>query len=78
VGYGLLIGNPLPADAGGFKGRKCYLTQNLKNGSQALTACVEKFHMASLWEIFNTSNLGYDTSRGFTQVDSGSGPPAGF
>jgi len=31
--------------------------------------------MAALWEIFDTSNLSYDTELGFTQADSGFGPP---
>jgi hypothetical protein len=34
--------------------------------------------MASLWEIFDTSNLRYNTELGFTRDDSGFGPPAGF
>ena len=55
--------------------RSFYLTQTTHNGSQALTACAEGYHMASLWEIFDTSNLKYDTSLGFTLPDSGSGPP---
>src|SRR5215207_4149301 len=52
-----------------------YLTQTLHNGSQALTACAEGYHMASLWEIFDTSNLRYDTQLGHTSPDSGFGPP---
>ena len=32
--------------------------------------------MASFWEISDTSNLKYDTSRGIVIADSGSGPPA--
>jgi hypothetical protein len=33
--------------------------------------------MASLWEIFDTTDLEYDTSLGLTQADSGFGPPSG-
>jgi hypothetical protein len=58
--------------------RKFYLTQDFVKGSQALNACAEGYHMASLWEIFDTSNLKYDTTLGTTQDDSGSGPPTGF
>jgi hypothetical protein len=57
------------------KARKFYLTQDRFTGSQALTACAKKFHMASLWEIFDTTALQYDTQNGFVEDDSGSGPP---
>jgi hypothetical protein len=43
-------------------------------GNQALTACAEGYHMASLWEIFDTSNLRYNTELGLTRADSGFGP----
>ena len=55
--------------------RSYYLTQTTHTGSQALSACGEGYHMASLWEIFDTSNLRYDTALGFTRDDSGFGPP---
>jgi len=45
-------------------------------GAQALTACAASFHMASLWEIRDPSNLKYDTEEGYVNADSGSGPPA--
>jgi hypothetical protein len=61
------------ADAGG---RKFYLTPGEFPASQAPTSCDKKFHMASLWEILDPSNLEYDTRRGFNNADSGSGPPA--
>ena len=53
-----------------------YLTQDSFNGGQALTACAAPFHMASLWEILDPSNLKYDANLGYVNVDSGSGPPA--
>jgi|RhiMetdeSRZDD1v2_1073273.scaffolds.fasta_scaffold42096_5 hypothetical protein len=68
------IHNPIPADAGGPK--TFYLTTGLFAGNEALQACDKGFHMASLWEIRETTNLSYDTSRGLTTDDSGSGPPA--
>ena len=55
--------------------RKFYLTQTSHDGSQALTGCAAGYHMASLWEIFDTSNLKYDTALGLTTADSGFGPP---
>lgn len=56
--------------------REYYLTDTEHNGSQALTACADGYHMASLWEILDVSNLSYNTTLGFTFPDSGSGPPA--
>ena len=61
-----------------FAQRTFYLTQTQHNGSQALTACAQGYHMASLWEILDTSNLRYNTELGFKQSDSGFGPPSGF
>ena len=55
--------------------RKFYLTRTEHDGAHALTACAGGYHMASLWEIFDTSNLRYDTELGFTRDDSGFGPP---
>ena len=52
-----------------------YLTRVTHNASQALSACAEGYHMASLWEIHDPSNLRYDTELGFTTDDSGFGPP---
>ncbi|MGH9776868.1 MAG: hypothetical protein ACRD5I_00505 [Candidatus Acidiferrales bacterium] len=61
----------------GPKLRSYYLTTATHNGSQALRGCASGFHMASLWEIHDTSNLEYDTTLGLTHPDSGSGPPSG-
>jgi hypothetical protein len=55
--------------------RKFYLTRTLHNGAQALSACAGGYHMASMWEILDPSNLRYDTDLGFTFADSGFGPP---
>jgi hypothetical protein len=63
------------AEAGKQTRIKYYLTRNTFTGSQALTACAEGYHMASLLEIFDVSNFKYDTSLGFTRDDSGFGPP---
>jgi hypothetical protein len=56
--------------------RAFYLTQTEHMGNQVLTACAPGFHMASLWEIWDPSNLRYDTTLGFTGGDAGSGPPS--
>ena len=56
---------------------KFYLTKETYRGGVALTACAAGYHMASLWEILDPSHLQYDTNRGHTTADSGSGPPAG-
>jgi hypothetical protein len=56
--------------------RGFYLTTSEHNGANALTACTRGFHMASLWEVFDPTNLEYDTTLGTTDQDSGSGPPS--
>jgi hypothetical protein len=57
-------------------GRGFYLTpNNTFQGDDALTACAAGYHMASLWEIYDVSNLAYDTVLGYTGSDSGEGPP---
>jgi hypothetical protein len=59
--------------------RRYYVTSTLVNGSQATLACEVGYHMASLWEMVDPSNLKYDTSQptSLTYPDSGQGPPAG-
>ena len=57
--------------------RVFYLTQGIFTGGQALTACTTGFHMASIWEIDDTTVLRYDSTLGRTNGDSGpGGPPA--
>jgi hypothetical protein len=57
--------------------RRYYLTAALHKGNEALTACAGGYHMASLFEIHDPSNLKYDTALGFKRDDSGAGPPTG-
>lgn len=57
--------------------RHYYLTKTSEWGSTAIAACEAGYHMASLWEIADPSNLKYDTTNGFQRPDSGDGPPAG-
>ena len=57
--------------------RQYYLTpDHTYDGSEALTACAAGYHMASLWELMDVSNLEYDTLNGESRSDSGQGPPA--
>jgi hypothetical protein len=55
--------------------RQFYLTKTSYNGAQALAACASGYHMASMWEIVDPSNLKYNTTLGYTMADSGQGPP---
>ncbi|MHB8788976.1 MAG: hypothetical protein ACYDBT_03760 [Desulfobulbaceae bacterium] len=62
-------------------GRKIfYLTHNDYYPNQALTACGAGYHMASLWEILNVTNLvyEYDNPAAYTKTDSGYGPPSNW
>jgi hypothetical protein len=60
--------------------RKFYMTSSFPQGNAALTACVAGYHMASLQEIMDPSNLKYATDlvatgQAHTLPDAGSGPP---
>jgi hypothetical protein len=57
--------------------KRYFLTVDAFPASQALGACGKGFHMAALWEIFDVTQLRYDTKRGQTRTDSGAGPAAG-
>ncbi len=58
--------------------RHVYLTKNSYNTNQVRTACASGYHTASLWELYDVSNLIYDYSHpaAYTKADSGYGPPA--
>jgi hypothetical protein len=73
-----VIGASSPSGKAGKGQREFYLTKDEAfTGAQALNACAEGYHMASLWEIFDTSNFKYNITLGLTSDDSGSGPPSG-
>jgi len=55
--------------------RRYYLTISTKSGAGPLTACATGYHMASLWEILDTTQLEYNSSLEFVQGDTGYGPP---
>jgi len=54
--------------------RQYYLTKTGSDGAHALTLCASGYHMASMWEIVDPSNLKYNTTLGLTTADSGQGP----
>jgi hypothetical protein len=57
--------------------RKFYLTQTAaQDGAGADTACGAGYHFAALSEIFDTTQLEYDTTLGYTNEDSGQGLPS--
>jgi hypothetical protein len=63
----------------GTSGRKLvYATTTQFNGANADTACAPGFHMAALYEIFDSSEWEYDTARGLVNTDSGQAWPTGF
>jgi hypothetical protein len=66
---------PLAATAGM---RHYYLYSAALNATYALTACTSGYHMASLWEMLDTSHLQYNTALGDSRPDSGLGPPTGY
>jgi hypothetical protein len=55
--------------------RQYYLTTSPSSATGAMTACASGYHLASLWEILDTSILDYNNNLGYNQGDSGSGPP---
>lgn len=55
--------------------RYFYLTNSTAAGADADTACGSGYHMASLWEILDPSNLRYNPDLGYTRADSAEGPP---
>ena len=59
VGLGATSAYP---ESDGKGARKYYLTLPQFEGDQVLTACARGYHMASLFEILDTSNLRYDTT----------------
>lgn len=58
--------------------KQYYLSTENVMGGEVGRVCRPGFHMASLWEIFDTSNLRYSQELGLEILDQGSGPPAGI
>lgn len=57
--------------------KQYYLSTDRVTGGEVGRVCRRGFHMASLWEILDTSNLKYATQLGVHILDQGSGPPSG-
>jgi hypothetical protein len=57
-------------------GSRFYLTGTEYPANEALTACASGYHMASLWEILDVSNLVYGHPAAHVRADSGQGPPS--
>ncbi|MFC1879195.1 hypothetical protein ACFLZW_04720 [Chloroflexota bacterium] len=58
--------------------RKYYLSVILNDGFAPYLTCADGYHMASLWEILDTSNFEYDTSLGILPGDGGAGPNSNY
>jgi hypothetical protein len=56
--------------------RQFYLTEYSSDADSALGICAAGYHLASLWEIVDPTNLQYNPSLGRQSVDSGLGPPS--
>ena len=81
VGASYTIANVvvIPLEGDTAKARMYYLTDNTKTANAAKTACDTGYHMASMFELLDVSNLRYDHLRGYvpSNSDQGEGPPAG-
>lgn len=59
--------------------RAFYLTKTRHTGDQALIVCAAGFHMASMWDVVDPSNLRYDDTLGFQHPNQdSSGAPSGI
>ena len=58
--------------------KQYYLSTERVTGAEVGRVCNRGFHMASLWEILDTSNLKYASQLGLQILDQGSGPPSGI
>jgi len=74
----VVASSPQAPTAGSTGLRQYYRTMSTYDGSAADTACAPDYHMASLWEILDPSNLKYNATLGWTNDDSGQGPPASY
>ena len=78
----ILTAPPPPVDPPAVAPREFYLARGVslrKDGANATAACAEGFHMASLFEIADPTDLKYDQAREAAVApvaDAGSGPPA--
>jgi hypothetical protein len=59
-------------------GKFYYLTEGVYQGDEVLEACADGYHLASVWELLDVSDLTYNRHLGISTPDSGYGPPAGY
>lgn len=59
-------------------GRRFYVTYSRYYSNEVLTACASGYHTASMWELYDVSNLVYahDQPNASSWADSGFGPPS--
>ncbi len=69
------VAGPETRTASRASGMRQFYLGGAAAGSTATTTCAAGYHMASLWEINDPSNLKYNTGLGYTSDDSGDGPP---
>ena len=55
--------------------RQYYRTWDSYSPTHIYEACAAGYHFASLWEILDPSNLEYNNTLGWNELDSGAGPP---
>ncbi len=68
--------NVCPDQLCGTSGNRLFfLTTSTHSAGAANGGCGPGFHLASLWELRETSALEYDDARGFVRGDAGQGPP---
>lgn len=58
--------------------RRFYITFDSFSGGAALDACDAGFHMASMWELLDVTQLRFDAARSYGAGDRGEGPPNVF
>ncbi|MFC2029832.1 hypothetical protein ACFLWA_03780 [Chloroflexota bacterium] len=64
------------AEASSTTGRRQYYrTWDSYTSTHTIDACAEGYHFASMWELIDPSNLEYNSAMGWTEDDSGRGPP---
>lgn len=81
IGPGASLEGELELSAVSGAGNKSfYITMSNFNGANALTACSAGYHLASLWELHDTTGLTYAASHpaAKTRSDNGFGPTAGW
>jgi hypothetical protein len=76
----MLINDDNSITISGLGSRHIYLTNANYATNHTLTACAVGYHMASLWEMLDISNMIYDNSHpaAYNKADSGYGAPSNW